>query len=104
MATIKAKVVGSLLGYTIRKTAKTYIFGCGDVKLPVSVVENFVKELEKRKAKKSLTQAEKDFNRIEELLERRGIPMKKLNHYDLRHELGMPLEDKKVPKKAAKKK
>lgn len=55
------EIVGSVMGYTVRKTDTHYIFGCGAVKLPHEKARNFVKELKIQRGEAPRTQQQRDY-------------------------------------------
>lgn len=92
--------IGQVFGHTVQNTGKTFVFGCGAVKLPVEVVRNFLAELKERQGKPISVQ-ERDYKRVLKVLDEEGCELNSRSIAKIFSVFGV---ENKVPKKAAKKK
>lgn len=93
-------LIGEVFGHNVLNTGKTFVFGCGAVKLPVGVVNNFLNELVERQ-KKPVSAQEKDYHRVLRVLDEQGYDLDKKSIANILSVFGV---GKKAPKKTVKKK
>lgn len=76
---IKAPHIGRLplcyKGYSVRKSGKKFIFGCGNVRLTHKEVYDYIKEMEKRLNPKNIIISEQESNyyKVKKIIDERSM-------------------------------